>query len=114
MSWCRWSSPCWASMPSEPINEAACGEKCPGSSVYAYERQHPNGSEDFAITCCCGSGDDGADGADFIAYSVAGMVAHLRGHVWAGDHVRPGLWHDDSELVKTLVERGEWPLEGPG
>jgi len=90
MSWVRWGSPCWASIPKYECNERC--ENCPGSSVYVYED-----TED-KIVCC---------GDDFKCDTEAEMVAHLKEHKAKGDHVRPSLILSDEE-------KGEGRMPSPG
>lgn len=87
MSWVRWGSPCWASVPAYSVNESCPRESCPGSDVYVYE--HADGG--FACCCCPLLG---GELEDFRALDAAGMRTHLREHREAGHHVRPSLLLD--------------------
>jgi hypothetical protein len=78
MSWCRWGSLCWETMPRIYLADLDC-ESCPGSSVYVYEV-----GDDLYECCACDISETGR-------FSEAGMLAHLLEHDARGDHVRRSL-----------------------
>lgn len=95
MSWTRWGSPCYFTMPPHLYVANEC-PNCPGSSVYVYETGTDEKPE---FECCACRLFDG----EFRCATEEEMEQHLAEHVAAGDHVRPTLLPGAS-----LEIRDEW------
>ena len=97
MSWCRFGSRCWATIPVLVAN-VSCKEDCPGSDLYVFE--HVSGS--FVCDMCLLD----SKGRRFEAATEEAMLDHIEQHVAAGHHVRPSLRRgaDCSPYVTTAGE----------